>query len=242
MKILLFGGTTEGRLLAQKLADSGYEVTVSVATKLGAEELQGIPVNVACGKVTRQEMPAFVAGYDLVIDATHPYAREVTENIREACGKKQVPLRRVLRSASDHTDCVQVKDHEQAAVYLKERTGNILLTVGSRELDRYRSLESNRLYARVLPTHEALELCEKAGIGHRNILALQGPFSTQMNIAMIRQYEIRYLVTKDGGEAGGFREKKEAADECGIELILVQRPQEQGITMEELLGELEGTK
>ena len=92
----------------------------------------------------------------------------------------------------------------------------------------------------MLPTHEALELCEEMGIPHRNILALQGPFSLKMNIAMLEQYRISYLVTKDGGKAGGFDEKRQAAEETGAQLILVGRPPDQGISMEQLLRELEG--
>ena len=116
----------------------------------------------------------------------------------------------------------------------------MLLTTGAKELPAFRALDPERLYARVLPTHEALYACEALGLPHSHILALQGPFSGALNGAILDQYGIEFLVTKDGGKQGGFEEKREAARRCGAELILVARPEDSGISMEELMAELEG--
>lgn len=262
MKILLFGGTTEGRVLAQELTQRGHQVTVSVATALGAEELQGIPCTIWQGRMEEPEMEARIRAFDLVIDATHPYAEVVSENIRKACDMANVPLRRVLRAAgadvvrgaiADATDAgdiptaqssngnantVRVDSCRAAAEYLQDRPGNVLVATGSKALRDYGSLAAERVFPRVLPTHEALEICEEMGIPHRNILALQGPFTREMNVAMLRQYDIAWLVTKDGGKAGGFEEKWQAAQETGAQLILVGRPSNSGVSMEQLLEEL----
>ena len=92
----------------------------------------------------------------------------------------------------------------------------------------------------MLPTHASLSACEALGIPHRNILALQGPFSQEMNAAMLAQYQIRWLVTKDGGAVGGYEEKYAAAQERGVPVILIRRPGDSGSSMEELLKSLEG--
>ena len=261
MKIWIFGGTTEGRLLAERLPGAGHTVTVSVATKLGAEELDGLNCTVRVGRLDADEMAAQLHGFDLVVDATHPYAVEVSRNIRQACGQTGVPLRRVLRKASadlhlqmgfsrqagiysdrpvvagtekDLMDvgqefcpaCVAVESCRAAAEYLKDCEGNILIATGSKELLSYKELPPERLFPRVLPTHEALDICERMGIPHRNILALQGPFSEEMNLAMLRQYNIRYLVSKDGGRVGGYEEKYTAAKKADAVLILIRRPEE----------------
>jgi len=239
MRILLFGGTTEGRVLAGELLRRGHRVTVSVATELGAEELRGAGCPVLVGRMDRQAMAERVRGFDLVVDATHPYAVEVSGNLLWACNSTGIPLRRVLRPASEGTGCVTVENSARAAAYLRERPGNVLLAVGSKELSAYGILEPERLYPRVLPTHAALDACEALGIPHGHILALQGPFSAELNAAMLRQYGIRYLVTKDGGRAGGFPEKLEAARQTGAEVILVERPRDSGISPEQLLVELE---
>ncbi|MBR3195561.1 MAG: precorrin-6A reductase [Clostridia bacterium] len=240
MRILIFGGTTEGRLLARELNSMGHAVTVSVATPLGAEELNGTDCAVRTGRLDAEEMADLVSGYDLVIDATHPFAREVSRNIREACERHGVGLRRVLRGESDTGEGLYFDSHEQAAAYLAAQEGNVLLTTGAKELAAYGDIERERLYPRVLPAHGSLEACEKAGIPHRNVIAMQGPFTKEMNLALIRQYDIRYLVTKDSGEAGGFAQKKEAALTAGIGFVVIRRPHEEGLTVQEMLRELEG--
>lgn len=239
MKILLFGGTTEGRVLAGKLAGLGHTVTVSVATALGAEELSGISaVTVLTGRRNREEICRLVRGYDLCIDATHPYAAEATQNIRLACQEAAVPLRRLLRAESRAADCVRVESCAQAAEYLLDKPGNVLVATGAKELAAFAPLNPRRVFARVLPTHAGIAACEALGLPHRNILALQGPFTQKLNEAMLEQYQIRWLVTKDGGAAGGFAEKEAAARQAGAELILVGRPPDAGVSMEAILEEL----
>lgn len=239
MNLLIFGGTTEGRILAETLVNQGHRVTVSVATSLGAEELSGIPCTVWEGRLEEAAMEDRVRDFDLVIDATHPYAEEVSRHIRKACTKTGVPLRRVLRAASREEGCIRVDSCKAAAEYLCGRPGNVLIATGSKALRDYGCLAPERMYPRVLPTHEALNICEEMGIPHRNILALQGPFTLAMNVAMLEQYHISYLVTKDGGTVGGFGEKQQAAQQAGAQLILVGRPPDSGESMEQLLRELE---
>jgi precorrin-6x reductase len=86
--------------------------------------------------------------------------------------------------------------------------------------------------------HDSLTACEELGIPHRNIIAMQGPFSIEINEALLRQYQIRYLVTKDGGKVGGFEEKVVAARHTGAQLVVISRPEEGGgASLEEILQE-----
>ncbi len=239
MNILIFGGTTEGRVLARQLAEAGETVTVSCATELGGEELRGIPCRVRCGRLDTEKMTMLVSNYDLVADATHPYSLVVSANIRTACGQAGVPLRRILRTCSREQEGGSlVRDCRAAAELLRETEGNILLTTGSKELADYACLPPARIYPRILPTHEGLAACEAMGIPHRNILALQGPFSQKMNEATIEQYGIRWLATRNSGAAGGYREKLAAAQAQNVGIIVVQRPEETGLSMEAFLDEV----
>ncbi len=235
MNILLFGGTTEGRELSRQLAAEGFAVTVCVATDYGREE-QGAcsGVTVLTGRKTVSEMVELLPNYRLCIDATHPYAIAATENIRSACETAGVPYRRLLREGSAYKG-VTVASAREAANYLKNYSGNILLATGAKELEVFSILSPERLYPRVLPSHEGLTACEAAGIPHRNIIAMQGPFSQALNEAILRQFEISYLVTKDGGKAGGFTEKALAAESVGVELIVIQRRPETGNSYETIL-------
>lgn len=240
MKLLIFGGTTEGRVLARRLAEAGAQVTVSVATPMGAEELAGIPnLTVLTGRRDAAAMQALLRGHDLCIDATHPYAAEASANIRTACTAAGVPLRRAARPASAITDAAFAADTTaDAAAFLARTEGNILLTTGAKELPAFAGIEKARLFARVLPTHEGISACEALGIPHRNIIAMQGPFGTALNCALMEQYQIAWLVTKDGGRAGGFAEKLEAARRTGAKVVLIRRPADAGEAPEQLLQQL----
>jgi len=237
MNILIFGGTTEGRLLAEKLFALGVEVTVSVATPLGAEELAGLDgVDVWIGRKTAPELVPLLAPFDLCVDATHPYAAEASVNIKTACQGAGVPLRRLLRPESEAEGVVRVESCAQAAEFLAETEGNILLATGAKELSAFAGLDPARVFARVLPTHEGLSACEALGLAHSHILALQGPFTQKLNEAMLEQCRIRWLVTKDGGKAGGFEEKLSAAWRTGAQVVLVSRPPDEGESFEEILA------
>ena len=239
MNILIFGGTTEGRLLAEALSRLGADVTVSVATPLGAEELAGLArVTVWTGRKTAEELVPLLLSFDLCVDATHPYAVEATGNIRMACERVGVPLRRLLRQPSEAECVVQVGSCAQAAAFLAKTEGNILLTTGSKELSAFAGLDPQRIFARVLPTHDGISACEALRLPHSHILALQGPFSQKMNEAVLEQYQIHWLVTKDGGTAGGFEEKLAAARRTRASVLLVGRPPDAGESFETILADI----
>lgn len=237
MNVVVFSGTTEGRTFSRQLAALGAAVTVCVATDLGAEE-QGCAagITVRAGRLTADEMAALLRGAALCVDATHPYATEATRNIRAAAGAAGVEYHRLLRPASAlPAGSVVLPGAAEAAAYLADKAGNVLLTTGAKELPAFAALDPARLYPRVLPTLAGIAACEEAGIPHRNILAMQGPFTQELNAALLRQFHVSYLVTKDGGAAGGFAEKAGAAAQCGVQLIVLRRPEEQGETAKTIL-------
>ena len=213
MRIVVFSGTTEGRDFSRATAALGIAVTVSVATDLGAEEQGQAPgITVHSGRLLPGAMAELLQGAALCVDATHPYAVEATKNIRAAANAAGVEYHRLLRAASTlPAGSVVLGSAAQAAQYLAATQGNVLLTTGAKELAAFAGLDATRLYPRVLPTVAGITACEGAGIPHRNIIAMQGPFTLELNLALMQQFHIRYLVTKDGGSAGGFAEKAQAA-------------------------------
>ena len=236
MTILVFSGTSDGRRLSRDLADRGAEVTVCVATEYGSEE-QGEHggIQVLTGRKSAEEMADLLTGFTLCVDATHPYAAQVSENIRSACESTAVPYRRLLRTACSADGAILVRSAAEAAEYLSRTKGKILLAIGTKEMSAFRSLDPARLCPRVLPALASLSACEAAGIPHRNIIAMQGPFTRELNAALIRQYSIAWLVTKDGGTEGGFPEKAAAARETGAGLIVLRRPEENGESYDEIV-------
>ena len=244
-KICIFGGTTEGRKLAEFLSGQPCDVMVCVATDYGQTLLpEAEHVSVSARRLPVGEIVSLLTEhrFDLVIDATHPYAQSITKSIARACRETGTPRWRLLRGASgvspEHTYVETVSD---AAAFLSGTEGNILLTTGSKELAGFSQLPgfSERVWARVLPLQSSLDACAQAGLPASHIFAMQGPFSEAMNAAMLRTIGAQYLVTKDGGAPGGFEEKESAAKSAGARLVVIGRPpEEEGLSLSKTISAL----
>ena len=241
--VLLFAGTTEGRRIARGCRNSAVELHVSVATEYGETLIEPAEnIHVVHGRKNADEIAAMLreTGAELVIDATHPYAAEVTRTLQEICREQGTEYLRVLRDQERVFPeiCEFVDDTDAAVAYLNGVQGNVLLTVGSKELARYTEVTDaqSRLYARILSLPEAVKLAFSLGFEGSHLICMQGPFSEELNAAMMRSLNIRYLVTKDTGSAGGFPEKIRAAKTCGVTPVVICRPMnEAGIGVEECL-------
>lgn len=238
-KILIFGGTTEGRSLSEALSKLHFDITVSVATEYGYS-LMDQNIKTIYGRMDAEEMKRFFISekFDTVIDATHPYAIIATENIKKAAMDTGIKYMRLLREKSDTKGLIIVKDIAEAIEIINQNEGNILLSTGSKDLEAYTKVSdfSERVYPRVLPTVEAIEACDRLGYKKSNIIAMQGPFSKEINLALYRQFNIKILITKDGGKAGGFMEKIEAARECNLLSVVIKRSEEEGMSFKEILS------
>lgn len=231
-KWIIFGGTTEGRLLAQKAHDAGRNVLVCVTSEYARGLLDAeIPCRV--GAMDEAQMLRFLDAQrpERIIDATHPYAVRVSQSIRACAAQLGVPVERIRRDDAHAAwqDAVQwVSDAEQAAEAAARTEGNVLLTTGSHTLGVYAGrIAPDRIFARVLPTAASIAACEGAGIPRSHIIAMQGPFSAQLNDALYAQLQIAVMVTKDSGEAGGVSNKVLPALDRGIHVIVIRRPREE---------------
>lgn len=267
-KIVLFGGTTEGRKLAGFCERHQIETVVCVVSQYGEMLLpkssyltvKQKPLSLEdMEKLFQEEKP------ELVLDATHPYAKAATENIAAACAACGINYVRVLRETKEwdvkkktereyngaendriggvHGGTVWVNSVKEAVEWLKVHQGTALVTTGSKELEAFTQLDSytQRIYARVLPDSQALAHCEKLGFAKNHLIAMQGPFSLEMNRAILKMTKAQYLVTKESGQAGGFLEKVEAAGQLGVTSLVIGRPVgETGISLQEAYRLLEG--
>ena len=247
-KICIFAGTSEGRALIEALSGRGAEITACVATEYG-EVLLGShhDVRILAGRMNVEEMTALLRAeaFDAVVDATHPYADVVTQNIAAACHAVGASYLRLLRGSSmAEGDGVFVPDVEACIDYLRSTEGNILLTTGSKQLPQFCEDPAlrERIYARVLPMQASLQTCADCGIAPDHIIAMQGPFDEELNCAMLRAVNARYMVTKDTGGAGGYGAKIAAAKRAGAQVVVIGRPaQVEGLSPEEMLAHLEKT-
>jgi precorrin-6Y C5,15-methyltransferase (decarboxylating) len=244
-KVIIFSGTTEGRILSDKLTKECISHIVSVASEYGKEMMEESAfAEIHVGRMDANEIISFLterefSEEDMVIDATHPFATEVTSNIKEAAESLGVNLIRVIREEEKALpkDAEKYSDITDCANSLDKTEGNILLTTGSKELGQYCKSVSEetkkRTYVRVLPSIDSIKLCEREGIESDHIIAMHGPFGTELNEAIIRQYDIKHLVTKESGAAGGFLEKVATTVITGAQLHIIERPYtEDGVSVD----------
>ncbi len=245
--VFIFSGTMEGRTLSKQLADAGADVHVRVATEYGAEVMgydDNIDVKVgSCGGAEGIANVIRENGYDIVVDATHPYALNITEHIKQACEATGAFYIRLKRSDSD-TDSdriVKVSTVQEAVDYLKDKEGNILASTGSKDIALYTQIPDyrERVTARVLSTMESVQKCAEYGFSGKNLICAQGPFSEDTNYATLKQIDAKYIVTKDSGTAGGYEDKVRAAMRAGATVVLIERPKEEGSSYEEVVSILE---
>ena len=253
-EILIFSGTGEGRNLAELLAGQNRKVTVCVATEYGEEQMDDSLsdfLTVHTGRMDEEEMELFLTEKDwqAVVDATHPFATEVSENIAAACSRQGRKPLRLLRQDShrepDREYCRRnkilfVDTHREAIAYLNQTIGNIFLTTGGNSLGEYVQgiADISRIYVRLLPGSQQVEQCRNLGLKGKQIICMQGPFSEKLNIAMMEELNISVQVTKETGETGGYPQKLAAARQVGAETVVIRRPKEQGYSMGEVLQKL----
>lgn len=239
-KILLFAGTTEGRLIWDYCKELRIPVTACVATEYGESLLEPAPLSeILAGRMDREQMIELIRkdNFSRCIDATHPYARDVTENIVSACREKSISYIRVLREELKTEDILQFNSIGEAVTYLNQNTGNVLVTTGSKEVEAFTKIQDykNRLYVRILPDIGGLKHCFDLGFSPSHMICMQGPFSIELNTGTLKQINASYLVTKEGGSFGGFMEKVEAAKATGAKVIVIKRPKkEEGLTLLEV--------
>lgn len=251
-QVIVFAGTTEGRQISEWLAAAGVETLCSVATEYGELLVEKQPhLSVRQGRLLPEEMEQLLEaeGKPLVLDVTHPYAVAVSANIKAACEKAGCEYLRLIRPSlmgknmADKTvmqsqmgNAVTVESVEAAIDFLKTTEGPIFVTTGSKELPKFTALPDyqNRVYARVLATPEVVIQCTEAGFTGPHLICMQGPFSKELNLAMLHSTGASWMVTKEAGRAGGFEEKMTAAKEAGVKVVLIGRPQEQeGLSIED---------
>ena len=229
-ELCVFAGTTEGRRLVEFLLDQPVSVYVCVATDYGETLVpHGENIEISAGRLDGAAMERLFTDrrFDAVIDATHPFATLASETIQAACRETKTDYVRLNRDGGAIDEgAVYVDSIQAAAEWLSDHPGPALLATGSKELAPYTRVEGyqERFYPRVLPMQSSLEACAAAGFAPTHIIAMQGPFSIEMNVATLKAVGANYLVTKESGKSGGLPEKLEAARLAGSRCVVIGKP------------------
>ena len=232
--IFVLAGTQDGREIVRLLLEQGHDVAASVVSSYGGELLAH-----ACGQrclindkpLDEAALKDYLQEHDirLLVDASHPYAANVSRNAIAVCQALSIPYIRYERDLSklDYDRITVVHSYEEAAQAAAALGKKIFLTTGSRNLDKFvhsSDLKNCEITARVLPTAEVIGLCESLGLDAGHIVALQGPFSMELNRELFRKYGAEVIITKNSGTIGGTDTKFAAAAELNLPIVLIDRP------------------
>lgn len=246
-EIVIFSGTTEGRMLSEFLVKNKIKHIVYVATEYGKMVMERNEYALVFDqRLDKNQMIDMFNKNQIkvVIDSTHPYAKIVTENIKKAtreCNIKYIRLKRaeenVIKKYQNNRHIHFFDTINDCVESLKKTSGNILLTTGSKDLHKFCCDENikDRLIVRVLPGKESIEICDQSGIKKNRIIAIQGPFSYEMNCFFIKNYDIKIMVSKESGKVGGFDDKIKSSIDSNIDMYIIKRPKEEGKTFEEVV-------
>lgn len=229
-KIFLIAGTQDGRKLAEFLSEKNFDVTASVVSDYGRKLLEtcaGVKINDK--PLARDELEKILRteGFSCLVDASHPYAKNISANAIDAAKSAQILYVRYERAevAFAYEKIFHVDSYEAAALKARELGKNIYLTTGSRSLKVFVDmLKGCNVTTRILPTAEVLTQCEALGLTPKQIVAMQGPFSTELNVELFKHASAEVIVTKDGGQIGGADTKLEAAKLLSLPVVMIDRP------------------
>lgn len=231
-RLWLIGGTSESAALAEAIAAIGIPCTVTVTT-VAAESLypKTSMLRVQVGRLNAAHLEQFLQQQRIVaiLDASHPYAVEISQMAIAAATQQQIPYLRFERlaigAATENSKVISLDSLKTllAGDYLYQQ--RVLLTVGYKALPLFGTWQDrSMLFARILPAVASLEAAIAAGFSSDRIIALRPPVPVELEKALWRHWDISLVVTKASGAAGGEDVKRVVAAELGIPLIVIARP------------------
>lgn len=228
--ILVLGGTSDSLKICEALNAVQKDYMVSVTTDYGKQLSLKVTDRILEGRMDEAAMISLLKRENItcIIDATHPYAIEVSKNGMTSAEKLKLPYIRYERpSLLEQVDYegLYVVNNTAEAIALAEEIGeNIFLGTGSKTLGEFvKALPHKNLIARVLPTSEVIKECEDLGLNPDHIIGMKGPFSEAMNEMCYAHYHIDCMITKESGQEGGFLEKIAPCKKMGIKTIVIKR-------------------
>lgn len=221
-RILILGGTTEASQLAARLAAEGVLAIFSYAGRTAAPLAQPLPVRLG-GFGGAEGLAQFLRGEGIshVVDATHPFAAQISRNAALACAETGTPLlafERAAWRAAQGDRWTHVADTAAAVAALPEEPARVFLAIGKQTLAAFAAKPQHHYLLRLVdPPEGALPLPDTAVVIDR------GPFSVEGDLALLRGHGISHVVAKNSGGTGA-EAKLIAARELGLPVILIDRP------------------
>ena len=255
MKIFLLGGTKDSINIIQYVKDN-YDtyILTTTTTEYGAKlAREGGSDDTIARPLLKDEIIQIITenGFDILIDATHPFASHITQTSSSIAQELNLPYIRFERPTTDlsnietsHIHYVTSFDEAGKLIENEFANGNVLHFAGANTMeDVLKHVSVDRFYPRILKVASSIEKCEKLGVNPDHIIAMNGAASLEENISLIEKYDASVMITKESGEVGGVIEKIQAADEKNVAVVMIQRPKIDGLNKNDIvsnLNELDG--
>lgn len=230
--ILVLAGTQDGKELTKALLDNNYQVMASVTSDYGKKLLESENLIINDHPLDLLELEKTIQDnhINLIVDASHPYAVNISKNAMQICKNLHIQYIRYERATIDLPDYDKIffaENYQVAANLASEFGKNIFLTTGSRMLHLFineATLKNHTIIARVLPDTKVIEECTNLGFTPKTLIAMQGPFSHELNVELYKKYHANVIITKDSGSIGGTDTKITAAMALDLPIIIIDRP------------------
>lgn len=236
-RIWLIGGTQESAALARAIAQANLSCTVTITTE-SARSLYPVSSRLCLqvGRLQAPQLPEFLHQHNIgcILDASHPFAVEISQLAIATASQFQLPYLRYERSRLP-ADGLDPPSASEGSATLPNFAAllatdwllgqRVLLTIGYRPLALFREWQTrSMLFARILPSTTALEAAVAAGFTSDRLITLRPPISAELERSLWQQWQISLVVTKASGAAGGEDVKRQVAAELGVKLVRIDRP------------------
>lgn len=250
MKIFLLGGTKDSTNIIAHLKDS-YDVFIltTTTTEYGARLAREAGSDDTIARpLLKDEIIEIIQseGFDILIDATHPFASHITQTSASIADELKIPYIRFERPTTNlenidtsHIHYVESFDDAGKLIANEFKQGNVLHFAGANtmaEIVKY--VPAERFYPRILKVENSIKKCEELNISPDHIIPMTGAATLQENIDLIEKYSASVMITKESGEIGGVIEKIDAANKTGIAVVMIKRPEIEMLNKDDIVNDL----
>ena len=251
MKILLLGGTKDSTNIIEHIKEThDYHILTTTTTEYGAElAMDAGSDEVIARPLPKDEIIEIIKreNFDVLIDATHPFAKHITQTSASIANELEMPYILFERPTTnleniDTSNIHYVKSFDDAGKLIAEKfnQGNVLHFAGANTMeDILKYVSPERFYPRILKVESSIEKCERLNISPDHIISMNGAASTQENITLIEKYDASVMITKESGEIGGVIDKIQAANEKNIAVVMIQRPEIDNLNKNDVISDLD---
>ena len=250
MKIFLLGGTKDSINIIQHIKEN-YDayILTTTTTEYGARlAMEGGSDDTIARPLPKDEIIQILTdeGFDILIDATHPFAAHITQTSASIAKELEIPYIRFERPITNldnidtsHIHYVNSFDDAGKLIASEFDQGNVLHFAGANTMaDIVKHVPVERFYPRILKVENSIRKCDELGIDSSHIIPMTGAATLEENIDLIEKYDASVMITKESGEIGGVIEKIESANQKNIAIIMIQRPEIELLEKDDIVNDL----